>query len=66
MDHTPPITFRLGFRFSQIDFRKPLIITFDLHPKHVLTKQQQVKLKLLEFATWHWELDCSSIGAPPI
>ena len=60
----PPSPSDWDFTFSQIDFWKPLIITFDLHPKHVLTHRQQVGLKLLEFTTWHWELDCSSIGAP--
>ena len=37
----PPSPSDWDFAYAQISFWKPLIITFDLHPKHILSQTQK-------------------------
>ena len=60
----PPSPSDWVFVYKQIEFYSPIVITFDLHPKHLLTNQKKSQLKLNDFTTWNWDLNCASVGAP--
>ena len=36
---------------------------FDLHPKHVMTDQQNLGLGLSQGTTWNWGINCASVGS---